>query len=427
MHAIGRNSSNGVVIIITSKVRNRLRIPVLELKNMDVPPLFSAILHNPHTVELLIKRGADINQVFDDWCPLRLATHQGDLSLVQLLLDHGADMSRVNASNETLMHTACRDNQNSYDLCKLFLEKGADCNSQNSLGCSPFHVSLMKQPLEVIILLLEFGANIAWVDSRGESALHFAAYNTHVDVIAFVLNQGFDIEAISYTDGITVLSHAVLGKNYEGCKFLLERGASIKESLWLCTLLSTEEDSKILELLLAYEATVSKRVLLISVSKGISNILVRHLAKRTYQNLSINAAVLQLIENSIVFKSYYRDCLQELKNMNDTEVYGTVSVFNILMGSRSKISGYARNKELVTALEEKNYDQMFPIYSTCLKKRFYVQVEKQKLLHSAAEVLGNIFMFNDPSHLVMQNIFEYLSEEDLKYIVGGYNVPLVFH
>lgn len=81
--------------------------------------------------------------------------------------------------------------------------------------------------------------------------------------------------------------------------------------------------------------------------------------------------------------------------MKKERFYGNVSVFTILMESEQVISGYARNEELITALDKQDYGSKFRMYFSWLKERFYDEVKKQRVIKIAAINLSNIFKFND--------------------------------
>lgn len=99
--------------------------------------------------------------------------------------------------------------------------------------------------------------------------------------------------------------------------------------------------------------------------------------------------------------------------MKAAKFYHTVSIFDILIARGDVLSGYARNEELVKALEENEFDNNFPMYFSWLKKRFDYEVQRQKLWNAAAKILSHLFALNYPSHPVTQNILRYLTDEDI--------------
>lgn len=56
--------------------------------------------------------------------------------------------------------------------------------------------------------------------------------------------------------------------------------------------------------------------------------------------------------------------------MKQTKFYNNESVLNVLEGSDKVLAGYARNEELVKALEKNDFDNKFPIFFHWLQRRF---------------------------------------------------------
>lgn len=80
-----------------------------------------------------------------------------------------------------------------YDILKLLLGYGADCNESAATG-PPLHLAV-DQGLIPVQLLLKHGADVTAVDARsGETALHRAAGNSQIDVLQCILDQGVDIQ-----------------------------------------------------------------------------------------------------------------------------------------------------------------------------------------------------------------------------------------
>jgi hypothetical protein len=65
--------------------------------------LIEAVKNGNYTdVEMLIKKGADVNQQDEQgWTPLNFAAGKGDISLVQLLVNNGADIFKIGRDRRT--------------------------------------------------------------------------------------------------------------------------------------------------------------------------------------------------------------------------------------------------------------------------------------------------------------------------------------
>lgn len=379
----------------------------------------------------------DSHLSFDDESdsPFLRAVREGNLHKVQHMLNHGADVSLKNPDGETALHYASYcDPSKSYEIYELLLKHDADCNDRSFLGDTPFHRALENGNLEIVELLLIFGADVHAVDFYGESSLHYAARNFDVEVIQHLLELGVDIESKDGC-GYSALHCAVISGNPGVCEILLKCGAAVNSKstppcgqtpLTLAVRPSFEDSRtpEIVQVLLDYGADVADRaagesVLQIAAWEGgndvVRRMLVRHLVRLECLGSNIDEDDRLLIRSMHCYRECYVMCLQEVRDMKELKIYKNVSVFGVLMGNTRVVAGYARNEELVKAFEEKKYDN-FPIYFSWLKERFLLEVKRQTLRKSAAQSLFWIFKFNDPSHLVIQRILDYLRDDDLVFL-----------
>lgn len=85
-----------------------------------------------------------------------------------------------------LQHAAYRGN---HDLCKLFLECGADVNSHyHDSGYTALMFAGLAGRADVVSLLLEHGASTTVVNSLGRTAAQMAAFVSNHDVVAIINN-----------------------------------------------------------------------------------------------------------------------------------------------------------------------------------------------------------------------------------------------
>lgn len=63
--------------------------------------------------------------------------------------------------------------------------------------------------LMAVVLLVQQGADIAFVDAEGLSCIHVAAQFGHTAVIAYLVAKGVDIN-VSDSNGLTALMHCAL-------------------------------------------------------------------------------------------------------------------------------------------------------------------------------------------------------------------------
>lgn len=409
--------------------------------------LLDALQHDLSHARLMLEAGVDVNKECNGIPPLHFAARESNLPACQLLLEFGADLHMKHSvgNDQTALHYAAHSGADCYEIYKFLLENGANCNEGDYLDVTPFHNALAQDNMRVVQLFLEHGADITAATTYGATALHHAAFNrNNTDVLQFVLKQGLDIDARTRPpnvgDGMSPLCIAATSGNPEGCEILIKHGAMVNKKggktghtpLSLCIVRERAANDirlglwavPVVQVLLEYGAEVSHTAsesysileLAVACSPGITNILMQHVAKIKCLTSKVREADLQTIERNDCYREYYQRCLQEIEMMKEARFYNSVTLFHIFMSSDSVISGYARNEELVRALEENTYDNSFPIYFSSLKKRFCTIVERQRLRDSAAKVLSIIFDFNDQFHPVNRNIIYFLSGEDLKIL-----------
>jgi ankyrin repeat protein len=80
---------------------------------------YAAQSRDPRTVEMLIRKGANINSTRDDgWTPLHVAAKEGDVEMVKLLIERGADVNAKTKGRNAI--TAIPLNPSTNDKPRLF-------------------------------------------------------------------------------------------------------------------------------------------------------------------------------------------------------------------------------------------------------------------------------------------------------------------
>ncbi len=151
----------------------------------DPAPVGSGNLSSLALVSEMLDAGADVNlplergqKGFADFTttgatPLILAARTGDLPLVKLLLDHGADPKRMNLDDSSALLAAA---------------------GIGDLGSGHESAGTESEAIEVIELLLKQGLDINHVDRNGETAMHGAAYQNWPRLIHFLSEHGAKLD-----------------------------------------------------------------------------------------------------------------------------------------------------------------------------------------------------------------------------------------
>ena len=191
-------------------------------------PLSNAVLNgNADIASLLLEKGADIDVLYEGKPLLFCAIEKDDKSLVEVLIENGADIEYEDKNEYTpLFYATCNDK---IDMVSLLLEKGANIEYKGKYESTPLFVATCNGNLALVSLLLEKGADIECENEDGLTPLFAAATNGYLDIVSLLLEKGADFEHEG-RNGMTPLEYAVRKKDKEIISLLLERGADIEHA-----------------------------------------------------------------------------------------------------------------------------------------------------------------------------------------------------
>ncbi|KAF3358988.1 hypothetical protein VDGD_06119 [Verticillium dahliae] len=175
--------------------------------------------------KMLLENGAVANVSATEFAsPLSVAVETGKLELVQLLLDHGAEVEAVfkgtgdDDTKDTPLTIAAR--QGLTDIVELLLERGANPNHYEGDLDPPLYLASWRGHVLIVKMLLEKGADPnAQLDGQDWTAVH-AAYD-NPEAMRLLLAKGGDPDRVA--DSSTALLLAVRWDNLGTLKAVLER------------------------------------------------------------------------------------------------------------------------------------------------------------------------------------------------------------
>jgi len=174
-------------------------------------------------IPLLLGYRADLvacDSINDD-APLHRAVEKNYIEIVELLIDRGANINQ-SSGRGTPLHLAIWLKHR--EIIELLVMKGADVNFQRGSIDSPLHRAARLGLLEVAELLLASGAKVDAKQPLGaETPLHFAVWRGHVEVVELLIAHGANVNSRSFF-GVTPLSKA--RRNQEMTELLLAHGAT---------------------------------------------------------------------------------------------------------------------------------------------------------------------------------------------------------
>lgn len=155
---------------------------------------------------------------------LSLACSGGYFELAHVLLKMNANVEDRGSKGDCtpLMEAASAGH---VDIVKLLLEYGADANAQSSAGNTPLMYACNGGHEEIVKILLEQGANIEDHNENGHTPLMEAASSGHVNIAKILLDKGAGINTHSNEFKESALTLACYKGHLEMVKFLLEAGA----------------------------------------------------------------------------------------------------------------------------------------------------------------------------------------------------------
>lgn len=120
----------------------------------------------------------------DGWPPLHLAAAFAGPDPVRLLLEHGAHAHQVshNPQRNQALHAAIALGD-SLDTIRLLLEAGADVNAAQAGGFTPLHQAASAGKPDLVVLLLESGAQPDALCDQGKLPRDYARERCHQAVV----------------------------------------------------------------------------------------------------------------------------------------------------------------------------------------------------------------------------------------------------
>lgn len=123
--------------------------------------------------------------------PLHLAVTSNYEGIAKLLLDHGANPETANISGWKPLAIAARSGSAYLPVAELLLQYGAEIESVNRrLNESALHVCAEKGFLQMARILLDRGAQVDFRDLCGRTPLFKAVSGRSIDLIKLLLEYG---------------------------------------------------------------------------------------------------------------------------------------------------------------------------------------------------------------------------------------------
>ncbi len=192
-------------------------------------PLYEAAKYGQlEIVRLLVERGADLHAARDhpEMTPLHVAAEYGQLEAVRFLLEIGADANVENVWQQTpLSQLAWHAQENGAEIAAHLLAHGADLNSRDNRGFTPLHRAVRYGKVPFTRYLAANGADVNARTDQGGTVLQYALENGQLEAALVVVEAGALVDAVNPESGKSMLANAVQRVETPVVEFLLRHGA----------------------------------------------------------------------------------------------------------------------------------------------------------------------------------------------------------
>ncbi|KAL2078560.1 hypothetical protein ACEWY4_026245 [Coilia grayii] len=156
--------------------------------------------------------------------PLMVAAMRGFLSLVHMLVQHGADVNMTNGSGKNSLMLACFCGH--LEVVRYLRECGVAWSCVDRVGCTALHWTTDGGHLPILEHILQDGGKVDVRDrvSNWTPLMRVSAVSGDAKMAAVLIRAGADVN-VRDRDGKTPLMVAVLNNHEELVKLLLENGA----------------------------------------------------------------------------------------------------------------------------------------------------------------------------------------------------------
>lgn len=198
---------------------------------LGLPTLFYA-LDNLELMQFLLPYGANLSQSDPDGMTLiHYAVKRGNMEMIQLLVEFGADVNARNNQYQTPLMMAVGAPKPE-ECIRLLVTFGADVNLFDRRGDTALHKAAFYGRNEEVRLLLEFGADPAILNLQEMSALHVAVENGFVEVVTLFLEHEPTAVNDASIEGYAPIYYACMNGDEEMIDLLLDRGANINQRMY---------------------------------------------------------------------------------------------------------------------------------------------------------------------------------------------------
>ncbi|KAJ5781180.1 hypothetical protein N7457_006340 [Penicillium paradoxum] len=188
------------------------------------------IKDNTSIVQMLLDKGADVNVQGGKYgTALQAAARIKDnTSIVQMLLDKGADVNAQGGPSGSALQAAASIEDNT-SIVQMLLDKGADVNAQGGPSGSALQAAAsIEGNTSIVQMLLDKGADVnAQGGEYGTTLQDVVRFKQNTSIVQMLLDKGADVNAQGGEYGTALQAAASIKDNTSIVQMLLDKGANV--------------------------------------------------------------------------------------------------------------------------------------------------------------------------------------------------------
>lgn len=170
-------------------------------------------------VRLLIANGASLELSDEDGIsPLYIASYQGHADVVEILLNAGADPNQLGKDSTSALYIAAQEGY--AQIVQMLAERGANINAPDREGTTPLLMASQEGRTASVAVLLAHGADVEAATSRGVRPIHSASQNGHLKIIQMLTAYGCEVD-VKTQSGTTAIRLGTDFGHDDICRWLL--------------------------------------------------------------------------------------------------------------------------------------------------------------------------------------------------------------
>lgn len=143
--------------------------------------MLAVLMQNPTMIELLLEHGADPSiQDPNGWSSLHYAVRSGNFAITKMLVPHVSDVNLQDSVGWSVLHFAVCGRH--YDLVDMLIRIGVDLDLQDTTGWSALHHASHMGEVIGVTLLLQNGANAYLQNGSGSTPKDIAAIHNYLPI-----------------------------------------------------------------------------------------------------------------------------------------------------------------------------------------------------------------------------------------------------